>query len=395
MKEYLSNCCVKNKNEETGVEEQYKFYDGAKAMMTTGPLNIILPCTIIAFISDGMGWNAGITFAFALVAIAPFAERLGFVTEQLALHTNETIGGLLNATFGNATELIVAIAALSVGKYRLVQLSLLGSILSNVLLVLGTAFWLGGYYHKTLTFGKSTAQINCVLLMLGVMGILFPTVLTWTNAETPNNEAGFSRATAILNFFGYILFLYFQIVTHPDAYDENVDAENIKEEVKPDEEEQLLDNNIKQKSSPRLQQPTNDIAITTSPGVKADGKKSENDVEQGGISSHLGVVSAANDLPVTNKQETANTDGLLSPIGSFKIEGEAHEGAVNHEDEEEEEDILGFWYAIVWLAIITVFISFLSDALVLSIDIASVDWHVSGVFLSTIVIPIIGEDIRH
>ena len=258
MKEYLSNCCVKGKNEETGVEEKYNFYDGAKAMMTTGPLNLLLPCTIIAFISDGMGWNAGITFAFALVAIAPFAERLGFVTEQLALHTNETIGGLLNATFGNATELIVAIAALSLGKYRLVQLSLLGSILSNVLLVLGSAFWLGGYYHKTLTFGKSTAQINCVLLMLGVMGILFPTVLTWTNAETPNNEAGFSRATAVLNFFGYILFLYFQIVTHPDAYDEvNADAEHDKEVGKTDEEEQLLDKNIKLKSS---EQSTHDIA---------------------------------------------------------------------------------------------------------------------------------------
>ena len=94
--------------------------------------------------------------------------------------------------------------------------------------------------------------------MLGVMGILFPTVLTWTNAETPNNEAGFSRATAVLNFFGYILFLYFQIVTHPDAYDEvNADAEHDKEVGKTDEEEQLLDKNIKLKSS---EQSTHDIA---------------------------------------------------------------------------------------------------------------------------------------
>ena len=254
---------MKGKNEETGEEEKYSFYVGAREMVMTGPLNLLLPCTIIAFISDGLGWNAGITFAFSLVAIAPFAERLGFVTEQLALHTNETIGGLLNATFGNATELIVAIAALSLGKYRLVQLSLLGSILSNVLLVLGTAFWLGGYYHKTLTFGKSTAQINCVLLMLGVMGILFPTVLTWTNAETPHNEVGFSRATAVLNFFGYVLFLYFQIVTHPDAYDED-DAGEKKEEGKTDEEERLLDNNVRQKSSENL---NNDSGISLT-GVK-------------------------------------------------------------------------------------------------------------------------------
>ena len=280
IKIYLANCCVKGKNEETGEEEKYNFFEGAKAMMMTGPLNLLLPCTIIAFISDGLGWNAGITFTFALVAIAPFAERLGFVTEQLALHTNETIGGLLNATFGNATELIVAIAALSLGKYRLVQLSLLGSILSNVLLVLGTAFWLGGYYHKTLTFGKSTAQINCVLLMLGVMGVLFPTVLTWTTAETPNNEAGFSRATAVLNFFGYVIFLYFQIVTHPDVYDEDADAEHEKVEEKPDDEEHLLDKNVKQKSTdnavPSMGAKVSPIHTASTPRTQPDSQVPDN-----------------------------------------------------------------------------------------------------------------------
>ena len=306
MKDYLTNCCVKGKNEETGEEEKYKFYEGAKAMATTGPLNILLPCTIIAFISDGMGWNAGITFAFALVAIAPFAERLGFVTEQLALHTNETIGGLLNATFGNATELIVAIAALSVGKYRLVQLSLLGSILSNVLLVLGTAFWLGGYYHKTLTFGKSTAQINCVLLMLGVMGILFPTVLTWTDAETHVGEEGFSRACAILNFFGYILFLYFQIVTHPDAYDEHPDGEENKEEGKSDEEENLLDNNVRQKSSDHSNNvtakskvsPTNGTVASSTPRTQTDSQVPDTMVRGSFASDATGRGSFATDAGI-------------------------------------------------------------------------------------------------
>ena len=163
------------KLDENGEVVVYSFVHGLKSILTTGPLNFLLPCTIVAFFSWGLHAPAGVTFTFSLIAIAPFAERLGFVTEQLALHTNDTIGGLLNATFGNATELIVAISALTRGLYRLVQLSLLGSILSNALLVLGTAFWVGGYYHKVLTFGTMTSQVNCSLLLLGVMGVLFPT----------------------------------------------------------------------------------------------------------------------------------------------------------------------------------------------------------------------------
>ena len=85
-----------------------------------------------------------IIFVFSLIALCPLAERLGFVTEQLASYTSDTVGGLLNATFGNATELIVSLVAINADLLRVVQLSLLGSVLSNILLVLGTAFFVGG-----------------------------------------------------------------------------------------------------------------------------------------------------------------------------------------------------------------------------------------------------------
>ena len=100
--EQLEACCT-HVDEETGETHTYSFMEGARAMVMTGPLNFLLPCVIIAFLGQGLNWPSGVTFAFALVGIAPFAERLGYVTEQLAIHTNETIGGLLNATFGNAT----------------------------------------------------------------------------------------------------------------------------------------------------------------------------------------------------------------------------------------------------------------------------------------------------
>merc|ERR1719421_2868403 len=116
-------------------------------------------------------------FLFSLLAIAPFAERLSFVTEQLALHTTETLGGLLNATFGNVTELIVSIFALARGMLRIVQVSLLGSILSNMLLVLGCAFWAGGVKFAEQSFNKTACSVNSGLLVLSVMSLLFPMLL--------------------------------------------------------------------------------------------------------------------------------------------------------------------------------------------------------------------------
>jgi len=191
----------------------HSFVSTIKTMAITGPLNILLLCTPIAIISYYADWPSTVTFIFSLLALAPLAERLGFVTEQLALHTNETIGGLLNASFGNATELIVAITALKRGLYKLVQLSLLGSILSNMLLVLGCAFFFGGIKHKNQYFGTISSQMNASLLMLATMGILFPTILSNTFQESRLGEMGFSRATSVILFLLYFAFLYFQ-VTH-------------------------------------------------------------------------------------------------------------------------------------------------------------------------------------
>jgi Ca2+:H+ antiporter len=207
--EPMASMASKENVEESAVN--HTFLSTFKTMAVTGPLNILLLLTPIAIISYYAEWPSTITFIFSLLALAPLAERLGFVTEQLALHTNETIGGLLNATFGNATELIVAITALKRGLYKLVQLSLLGSILSNMLLVLGCAFFFGGYKHKIQYFGTISSQMNASLLMLATMGILFPTILSNTNEESTLGELGFSRATSLILFLLYFAFLYFQV----------------------------------------------------------------------------------------------------------------------------------------------------------------------------------------
>lgn len=189
----------------------HSFLSGAKEVLLLGPLNLLLLCLPLSLVSDWIGWSELATFSLALLALAPVAERLGFVTEQLAIHTNETIGGLLNATFGNATELIVAITALNKGLFRLVQLSLLGSILSNLLLVLGCSFFFGGMWHKTQYFGKISSQVNSTLLMVGTAGVLLPTVLTLSKQETRVGELVFSRWASLLLFISYFAFLYFQV----------------------------------------------------------------------------------------------------------------------------------------------------------------------------------------
>uniref|UniRef100_A0A0R0EXA6 Sodium/calcium exchanger membrane region domain-containing protein n=1 Tax=Glycine max TaxID=3847 RepID=A0A0R0EXA6_SOYBN len=134
-----------------------------------------------------LGW----VFGPSLLGIVPLAERLGYATEQLAFYTGDTVGGLLNATFGNATELIISIYALKSGMTRVVQLSLLGSILSNMLLVLGCAFLCGGIvnHKKEQVFNKAAASVNSGLLLMAVMGILFPAVLHYTHTELKSQRS--------------------------------------------------------------------------------------------------------------------------------------------------------------------------------------------------------------
>jgi Ca2+:H+ antiporter len=115
-------------------------------------LNYLLPFMLVAFGLKAAGAADLWIFVTALLALIPLANSLGFVTEELAKSTNETLGGLLNATFGNATELIISSFALMKGMNRLVQVSLLGSIISNLLLVLGSAMLLGGVRFKQQSF---------------------------------------------------------------------------------------------------------------------------------------------------------------------------------------------------------------------------------------------------
>ena len=136
-------------------------FGSLKFVVLKSKLNLLIPCGFVAIVVKDMTGNNGWVFPLTLLGIIPLAERLGFATEQLAFFTGPTVGGLLNATFGNATELIISIHALRSGKLRVVQQSLLGSILSNLLLVLGCAFFSGG-----VTCGKTEQNFSKVTILV-------------------------------------------------------------------------------------------------------------------------------------------------------------------------------------------------------------------------------------
>lgn len=129
----------------------------------------------LAFLAKYVLHNDVLVFAFSAIGLIPLAGLLGEATEELAIHTGPKVGGLLNATLGNAAELIITIVALKAGKFDLVKASITGSILGNVLLILGASLLLGGLKNGVQRFHRGEAGTHSTMLLLAVIGLLIPT----------------------------------------------------------------------------------------------------------------------------------------------------------------------------------------------------------------------------
>lgn len=177
----------------------------------------------------------------SLLGLAPLAERVSFLTEQIAYYTGPTVGGLINATCGNATELIIAILALCQGKINILKYSLLGSILSNLLFVLGSSLCFGGLANlsKEQKFDKNEADVNVLLLSLGVLCHALPLFFQYsTEAKLSSANAKsmllLSRVSSIVLLVAYVVYLLFQlkILQHLFVAEQNVsESEEEEEEV--------------------------------------------------------------------------------------------------------------------------------------------------------------------
>ncbi|KAL5076146.1 hypothetical protein RYX36_015130 [Vicia faba] len=192
-----------------------KVLSSIKVVVLSTKINLLMPFGPMAILVDRLFHSHGWVFVFSLLGIIPLAERLGYTTEQLALFTGPAVGGLLYATFGNATELIISIHALKSGLIRLVQQSLLGSILSNLLLVLGCALFAGGlvFHKKEQVFNHADTSVDFGLLLMAVMGLLFPAVLhaTQTELEYGKSQLSLSRFTSCIMLVAYASYIVFQL----------------------------------------------------------------------------------------------------------------------------------------------------------------------------------------
>lgn len=171
----------------------------------------------LAFAAEWLHWGHGPVFVLSMLAIVPLAKLMGTGTEEIALRTGPGIGGLLNATFGNATELIIALFALNAGLHKVVQASITGSIIGNILFVLGLSIFLGGLKYPTQTFNRTVAGLNTSLLVLAVVGLLVPAAF---DAQTTSNASleKFSLFVAIILILVYFANLIFALRTHSDLY---------------------------------------------------------------------------------------------------------------------------------------------------------------------------------
>ena len=176
--------------------------------------------------------NLSLAFFCSLIAIMPLAFLMGRATEEIALRTSESVGGLLNATFGNAAEMIIAIFAIIAASnadlatpegiltqstmINLVQASLIGSILGNLLLIMGLSFVWGGLHHSEQTFSTNASRSNGSLLLLSMLVLIVPSVYSYS-VEGERGIDGLSNLSHIASLILisiYFLFLLFQLKTH-------------------------------------------------------------------------------------------------------------------------------------------------------------------------------------
>ena len=194
-------------------------------------LNILLVAVPLTVYFNYIANDPDISFITSMIAIMPLAFLMGKATEEIALRTSESVGGLLNATFGNAAEMILALFALYAAStttdpetaenmIHLVQASLIGSILGNLLLVMGLAFVWGGMHHSEQKFSETQVSSNSSLLLLAVIVLITPTVFNFTVDGTAGDDGveKLSHAAAIILLAIYGLFLLFQLKTHSHLF---------------------------------------------------------------------------------------------------------------------------------------------------------------------------------
>jgi Ca2+:H+ antiporter len=176
-------------------------------------------------------------FVTSCLAILPLAGLMGEATEHLAHRTGPGVGGLLNATFGNAAELIIGFMALRAGELEIVKASLTGSIIGNMLMVLGLAMLLGGWRHEEMRFNRMAAETGSGMMLLAVVALVIPAIYaTVTHHREPEHIESISLDISFILILTYVASLVFQLRTHQRFFAPAAEAEEATGEAETTEE---------------------------------------------------------------------------------------------------------------------------------------------------------------
>jgi len=323
-------------------------------------------------------YSGAIVFCLCFLGLVPLAKILGDATEHLAENLNETIGGLLNATFGNAVEMIITISAIRSGLLEIVKKSLLGSILSNLLLVLGMSFFVGGLTRSEQQFSGGAALINVTMLFVGIMSFSLPTIFAF--GAPPGATLTISRVCAVFVAVGYVAYLVFQLYTHTEFFEDKPPAglpqEDAVEYVDTDGDR---------------------IAFRLNESGKLNflmnGRLKVSDVaklEANGRTLFLDGTSAGDWGSARNSTVPAGQEDLTARVMALWARASPDDG-----DDGEDKAVLGIPWAVALLCVSTVIVAFLSEYMVDAIDGLVTDWGVPQAFVGVILLPIVGNACEH
>jgi len=183
-------------------------------------LLVFIPLTLISYFFGGTPLA---TFILSAIAIIPLAKYIGEATEEVTLYTGPAFGGILNATLGNITELIISLFAIHAGLLEVVKASITGSIIGNLLLVLGMGMLMGGWKFKKQSFNVTAARAHASTLLLALTALVIPAIFYFTAPATPNSTLeALSLCVAFGMIITYVANLMFSLHTHKHLYTEDV-----------------------------------------------------------------------------------------------------------------------------------------------------------------------------
>lgn len=335
--------------------------------MLASPLNLLLVFIPISWalhlvLPAGSHNKDTLVFVFAFLAIIPLAKLLGFATEEMSLRVGQTLAGLLNATLGNAVELIVAIIALAKCNLRIVQASLIGSVLSNLLLVLGMCFFAGGLRYQEQGFGAVTTQLNSSLLTISVIAVLLPAAFHFSATLKPDEEKrailAVSRGTSIILLFIYIGYLLFQLWSHATLFQDDY----------PDAVQSTRYNYQKKKKEKKAQE-----AASEQRGSALTNNLIRDDV----------VSTEPESLESTLRMSNSENARQVKDIERISVKSEV------------EEPQMSVWMTFVLLVVVTVLVAVTAEFLVDSINGLVEGGHIGLEFVGVILLPIVGNAAEH